>query len=106
MNARFWIWWNDDWVKLTLEPNTTLQLYDAHETDEGYSFQSEFFEHDGDTLIRESTSGGRDCDGPIEYHDVSECHLSTLDTCAEPQCPPWQRVKAWQRDTYAEQMGY
>ena len=106
MNARFWTWWNGDWVKLTLRPGEVVLLYESHETDEGYSFQEERFEHDGDSLIRESASGGRDCDGPITYHSVCECRLSNLPQAAEPECPPWARLNAWQRDTYAEMAGY
>lgn len=65
MNARFWVYWNYDWVKLTLAPGQVLQLYDGGSTEEGYWFLEELFEHDGDTVVRTTRSGGSDCDGPI-----------------------------------------
>lgn len=106
MNARFWVWWNDGWVKLRLKPGEVIQLYESHDTDEGFSFQNEIYEHDDDYISCHVQSGGRDCDGPLEHHSVYECTLQELQPAADSVSPPWRKVKAWQRDAYAEQMGY
>lgn len=106
MNARFWVWWNDGWVKLTLRPGQVVHLHESHPTDEGYSYTEEVYEHDGDEVIVTYEQGGSDCDGPLTHHCVCSARLSELQSTAEPECPPWRRVRAWQHDAYAEAAGY
>ena len=120
-NARFWVWINGDWVKLTLKPSRQLSWHASRPTDEGYSYESETWSHEGDRVTRESACGGSDCDGPIHWDNTSECMLPELqyhppefpgpddgpDFIEIPvPRPNWQRVSASQRDVYAETMGY
>lgn len=106
MNARFWVWWNDGWVKLTLRPGEVVHLRTAGPTDEGYYYIDEVYENDGNELWCDYESGGSDCNGPLTRHAMSVCHLVDLEPCTEPQSPPWKHIKSWQRDAYAEAAGY
>jgi hypothetical protein len=117
-NARFWIWTNTGWVKLTLRPEQELSWTYGGNTDEGYSYSAEKYTHCGDRVVSESSTEARDCDGRMDHHSVCECpldHLRARDMGAEqpdyPEnagifAPEWQRVSAGQRDYAAEAMGY
>ena len=50
MNARFWIWWNGDWVKITLRPGQSIAMRCGGATDEGFNVESSGYEHDGDRV--------------------------------------------------------
>lgn len=34
-NARFWVWHNDDYVKLTLSPGESISTFQSESTEEG-----------------------------------------------------------------------
>lgn len=123
MNARFWAWHNDGWVKLTLKPYQTLRHYHWHRTDEGWS--SEFIEwqyttnDNGDALIERRTENcGRDCDGRLDRYYNDWCYVSDLqgdDRSHEDwhrhgidprYTPAWQPGRCSQRDYEAEKAGY
>lgn len=127
-NARFWVWENDGWIKLTLKPGQTLRYFHGGLTDEGFSHHHQEFEYDADdgVVISRYTSHARDCDGPHDYECDSHCPVSELQ--ARPPVkrgdpteygegfeeqfdipvprPEWRKVSASQRDYYAEAMGY
>lgn len=116
-NARFWIWHNQSWVKLTLQPHETLEILEGGYTDEGYSHECTTYTHDGDGVSREYTCNACDCDGPISNQTDSYCSLEDLRAvdmmeyynCPENEGifrPEWERTYAGQRDVYAEAMGY
>ena len=120
-NARFWVWENDGWIKLTLKPGQTLRYFHGGLTDEGFSHHHQEFEYDADdgVVISRYTSHARDCDGPHDYECDSHCPVSELQARppepADPEWgteeipvprPEWRKVSASQRDYYAEAMGY
>jgi hypothetical protein len=109
INARFWIWHNDGWVKLTLRPGQVFTVVDGGPTDEGYSYTAQVYTHEGDHILRETSTRAADCDGPHEYY--ADC-TAALDALQEYLCddgtrvPSWERVRASQRDRFAEDAGY
>lgn len=117
-NARFWIYWNQQHTKLTLRPGQTLCLYHHAATDEGFAYCGEEYYYDPDEKLIACTrdSGGRDCDGPIDFHNEWVCPLGRLQHHAmavdgDPgkgiiYMPDWWTTEAWQRDVYAEDAGY
>lgn len=115
MNARFWIWWNLGWVKITLRPGQAIDLHAGARTDEGYWRIVERYSYDLDSVVQRDTfEAARDCDGPTEDLRSYACRIEDLKRQPEetdeygwrPARPLWERVSASQRDHYAEAMGY
>jgi len=108
-NARFWIWWNNDYVKITLRPWQEITIGRQDPTDEGYEGKSNTYLHDGDVVRCKWSSWGQDCDGYLERNGESVCPLSHLHEIEHEdtniKSPEWTRENAWQRDQYAEAMG-
>ena len=87
-------------------------------TDEGYAYEGDEYYYDPDLRIIHNIhdSGGRDCDGPIDYHSEFTCpvnrlHDHTMFVDGDPNkgeisMPDWKRGGSWKRDLYAEVMGY
>ena len=100
-NARFWHWstgHSDGWVKLTLPPGQTLRWSEFHRTDEGHSFQTCTWTHNGPEVTRSWSHGGRDCDGRIETTGTDSCPLDKLHDCQpvtgdDPNHPDWQEAE-------------
>ena len=125
-NARFWVWWHDGWVKLTLRPDQSVEAGYNRTTDEGWCSWRERWSFDGDKVTREAKSDGVDCDGRLTRFHTDECHVYQLavvphqkqtpwiegvgcefvDDPDAPLTPDWQNVSASQRDQYAEMAGY
>ena len=125
-NARFWVSHNDGWVKLTLKPDQSLEVYQRHATDEGWSSSWECWTHQGDSVLRECEADGCDCDGRSSSSHEDECPLDQLvvvphvKQCAysdefpdgwmpdddAPLTPAWEKVGSRQRDYAAEAAGY
>lgn len=115
INARFWIWWADGWVKLTLRRGDVLTVHRGGPTDEGWSYLEESYRFDGVFVTLRTYSVARDCDGKFETERRDRCHV--LDLRArfnEPDyrppggggSPKWREVSARQRDHSAEAAGY
>jgi hypothetical protein len=115
-NARFWMYVNRDFVKITLKPNQQLKWGFRKPTDEGYHAEYYIWEHQGNRLVEDLYTESRDCDGKGSSHDVYEFDLFaakvefgrvTNDEIGPllPR-PDWQRVRSSQRDYSAEAMGY
>ena len=111
-NARFWVWVNGDACKLTIEPGGSLHHWSGGRTEEGWSSEAERWRlsEDGETVERESTSDGRDCDGRLTQYMDLECKAVDLaaghDAGDGVKFPAWERVSESQRDEYAEAAGY
>lgn len=126
-NARFWLWWHDGWVKITMRPDQTLEAGYGGRTDAGWSSYRERWSFDGDKVTCETESDGVDCDGRLTRWHKSECdlhhlaeisHIKQSDTFNEetfswfvddpdaPLTPDWQKVNESQYDQYAEMAGY
>ena len=125
-NARFWVYWHDGWVKLTLKPEQSLEVGYGRLHDEGWCRYHQSWEHDGDRVLCASTSESADCDGRHSDYDDCECLLENLaavqheklcdfsDEYPEgfmpdfdaPLTPKWEHIKASQYDQFAEAAGY
>ena len=113
--ARFWVWENDGWIRLSLRTGQTLRWAQATATDEGWrrwGFEATF---DGDTVVLEEWSLERDCDGRLDSCSIVECPFGLLqaggrsDFCVgigQPLRPEWRKVRNRQRDYTAEAAGY
>lgn len=109
-NARFWIWHSpgDCWVKLTLRPGQTLSFGYGGRTDEGWSYHSETYSHDGDYVSCEVENDGVDCDGRLSSCNRFTCSIHDLAAreVDDRHVPEWTRVHASWRDYEAEKAGY
>src|SRR5688572_21903129 len=74
-NHRFWIWWRDGWVKLTVRPHESLTAARFSHHDEGWSSCSETFTHSPDGVFSTEVHDGRDCDGrlTLTYRRFAKC---------------------------------
>jgi hypothetical protein len=113
MNARFWIRWNGDWVKLTLEPGQQIALAKWRDTDEGWSDHFRCYRHDGDAVACEIIDRSRDCDGVHEETRELACPLADLKANigddgdeGRPPLPAWNLESTRCRDQFAEAAGY
>jgi hypothetical protein len=61
--ARFWVWENGGWVKLTLKPGEERSRYHSCRTEEGYAADCVTWTSTEEGVLRESATDGRDCDG-------------------------------------------
>ena len=124
MNIRFWAFnQNCNWVKITLRPGESLTHRKVWFNGEGWSL----FEETWKSCIEDRQvtctrfSDGTDCDGRLTTTDRFVCpweelkdERRTMDVDvglrsrheAEIQRPNWRRLDSWQRDYYAEAMGY
>lgn len=70
VNRRIWIDYKNDHVQITLIPGKELRITEYESTDEGYYFQNRryYLDSEGNVYVN-SVSGGRDCDGCIEYRN-------------------------------------
>lgn len=116
-NARFWVWHNASWVKLTLRPGQSLTAYEGGPTDEGWSYEASTYTHDGEQVTAAYDSQALDCDGRLDRYAESHCPLADLavrdmyEVCPASEnkgimSPDWQRGSASQRDYEAERAGY
>lgn len=123
-NARFWVWENGGWIKLTLRPGETLVWMHGGPHEEGYSYTVESWRHNVEAQIitSVSTTSSRDCDGPHLDHrmcgvDILGLHArfpwngAPKDSGIVPTpdgrgVPCWGKVARSQQDAYAEAMNY
>ncbi len=111
MTTRFWMFHREGFVRLAIKEGETLSYSYDHPTDEGWSSFAERYTHEGDFIVRETTTDGRDCDGRLTATTLCRCPLRLLyaHDCGEPGAPllpEWVRISYGQRDEYAERMGY
>lgn len=136
MNARFWVYWNATFTKLTMRPGQYLAMTTGGPTDEGYERETgEYWFVEGagagddQGVIRaEWTREARDCDGRYRYENTATCpvnrlrHITQDTACPFNDSPPppawedwrlrylpmpdWQQESASQRDFTAEAAGY
>jgi hypothetical protein len=132
-NARFWTFYHNSWVKLTLRFCQSLAFGFSAPDDEGYSFESNLYTYQRDDrfsdtapliVLNEWSNGGRDCDGSIRR---SGAHFSPLDQLAATESymeqgedksrshfqgrrirrPEWQEFKECRvHDQFAEAANY
>ena len=125
-SARFWVYWNGSYTKLTLQPGESVELWTSAPHDEGYSSNSVTYSHCGHTITESYHSASRDCDEPMEHFNERFCNFYYLKVIPatvpfvddngltqyrpDPQTmlPDWEQVKGArrQRDYFAEAAGY
>jgi hypothetical protein len=125
-NARFWIFVNLDWVKVTLTPGQRITFSNGGATDEGYGFSAESYEYDEfeNVIECDRLDWGRDCDGSYSSNRIYFCPVDRLhirpSECKEgyntskrlcglynrPATPLWSKTLATQYDESAERAGY
>jgi hypothetical protein len=117
INARFWEYVNDGWVKLTLRPEQTLRHVQGGRDEEGWSVRAEAWEYDGRSVVGVYSSDGTDCDGRMQSEEsylAWVCELKARPPVdagpglvAIPVArPEWRRCHCRQRDFTAEAAGY
>lgn len=109
-NARFWTYWREGFVKLTLKPGDNLGLHCGGPTDEGYYSHYEEYYHDDDKVTCVIDTDASDCDGRISSCRSFSCPLNELKGYYDEQnCiyrPNWVKERSSQRDYEAEKAGY
>ena len=108
-NARFWVFWNDGAVKITLKPGQSLSVEVGGPTDEGWYREGITWHHEGVTVRRECADDGSDCDGRLTHYGESRCCIYGLASGNEvdgQQMPAWELTNRGQRDYQAERAGY
>ena len=115
--VRIWVPYRDSYVKVTLYPYKPIELYWGQPTEEGWEREYthlEWLEEDG-CIYRVLESEGCDCDGRLDHHVESTCHVfwnkPTLNEYINPEYPDvrfpwWEKKVASQRDYSAEAMNY
>ena len=94
----------------TEEPEQHLAY--SRETEEGYTFASEYYTLEEDRVVCQSQSGGRDCDGPITYYNEAHCTFDNLKAGYQDpdypdlKYPKWEPESSSVHDVYAEAAGY
>ena len=115
---RFWIYWQESIVRLTIREGQTIELHSGGPTDEGYSHHYESYTLEDGVLSRLCGSDCRDCDGRM-VHSQRDYWLPEFGTVPcnswnngemtelPERRPNWQEESApWQRDYAAEAAGY
>lgn len=119
MRVRFWLWWNQGFVKITLreEQHTEdepLVLYACGKSDEGWWSETELYWLDCGTVYRELIDDGRGCDGRLTTTSRDYCQPSNLflnkpgEYTPDPDVmlPDWKPARSEVYDEYAQAMGY
>ncbi len=116
MNARFWVYALESWVKLSLRPGESVEWHHGGPHEEGYEFTTDRWELSGDgvTLYRSRSRRWADCDGPgsswsedfAAVSSIGPRDPSSYGYSPEVRIPDWQAGDAGQRDHYAEAMNY
>ena len=104
-NCRFRAKFHGSDVIITISPGQTLEHYQGAPDDEGWSSQCTTYELSGDgtELVAEYIDDGQDCDGRLTRFYSSRADAFRLDNS---RWPHWTDLEAYQRDQYAEAMGY
>jgi hypothetical protein len=81
--ARFWVFYKDDCVRISLRDGQKLSFGFGELTDEGNHSEGEDWERDGDTLILTGWYDSTDCDGRVTSSLTREGLVSEI-----PKGPP------------------
>ena len=110
---RFWVWHRGGPVKLALRQGQTVYCWRSGPTEEGFaSHSTRWTRVDHNTIKEDAYHEGSDCDGPYEFGGTSWASGAAItggdvDT-NDPAIvyPTWEAGIHYQRDRYAEAMGY
>lgn len=108
--ARFWIYAHG-WVRLALRPGQSVTHREGGPMEEGWSYETRTWSHNGDHLVYAQTINAQDCDGRLDqYYDAEATRLEDFyehdsGKLVGPR-PVWEDERSSQRDHTAEAMGY
>lgn len=128
-DVSFWYRWKNKNRRIVLNKSNSHYFSDyfSYPTDEGYHGESITFSlccyDDGWCVDLEHTSGGRDCDGVVEYTTTMWCPVTELENGnplpkkwlekenmwefhEDKFAPAWRKGKVRVYDQYAQMMGY
>ncbi len=111
-NARFLIFVNDGFVKVTLRDGQALHWSKAWHNGEGWSAEGLSLSYDGGIVRRVDFTDGTDCDGRLSTTVETECDCGKLagrDVSLDGErwrLPQWEEVNSSQYDQFAEMAGY
>lgn len=110
-NARFWVFVNSGYVKLTIPPGVTLSHSMGGQTGEGAHWEATRWEYEDGVVTEEWDEWGSDCDGRYERYVSRSCPVTELTwdvsmSDGVPDRPNWIVRDHTQRDHTAEAAGY
>ena len=115
-NVRFWVYWKDGWVRLTLAPGQTLSCFEGGPDEEGWWSNEQEYSYDDaiDGVYRTQTVDGSDCDGRLTNTDEFYCGTDNLGADARLvgvpreiiRVPIWERIGGRVFDANAVAAGY
>lgn len=76
--ARFWVYWAEGWVKLSIPPGDNIELRSFGKHEEGWSSHVERWSNDGKEVIWEVYNDGTDCDGRHSSASEFVCPVEKL----------------------------
>lgn len=126
--ARFWLYWNRSFVRLTLKPGETMSFHTGGYHDEGWWRDAETFEYRDGIVYRSVARDSTDCDGRHGSYRDLECPVDKL-KAVKPcgwlgniyqgwelkqkvagqegvMLPDWEEESAREYDQFAEMMNY
>lgn len=122
VNARFWVYENDGYVKVTVyalrKRNRRLGSVSwrkSGRTDEGWARRDVTWELDSGIVREYCRYAETDCDGRHEHITTMQCDLDSLlamrpywepGEMLPPDLPRWKYCETRERDFYAEAAGY
>lgn len=113
--ARFWVWVNSGWVKVSLLPGEQRVHHTGGPDEEGWHYASTCWTHLGDRVQREESWCSRDCDGEMRggstyFSKLDRLEVEPADRESEERTPrllpAWVEEDSYQRDLQAEAAGY
>jgi len=111
MNARFLVWWGEQWTKVTLRPGEAREAFSCARTDEGWASEAIRWHYDEDAgiILRAVDSDGVDCDGRLFRSALSVCPVDQLqghEAMSGERVPAWESVDDRVFDYQAVKAGY
>ena len=106
-NLRFWIYYKDGYVKLTVRPGASLAFVTGGLHDEGWNYTRTEYRNEGTNVLRRFIEN----DGRLSTFEESWCPKEELAAWQSgnegaPMLPNWQYGRSRQRDYRAEAYGY
>lgn len=111
MTARFWVFENGGWIKLSIKPGDGLCWHWSARHEEGWSAAEHCWRIEGNRVVEEWSTDGRDCDGRLGSSGVRTCRLDELALIPieeQPAIrrPAWERGRTVINDHSARAAGY
>lgn len=116
ISIRFRMWFDGRQRRITLAPGQQVTFSTHRTTEEGWGSEAVSLTLENRVLRKEWVTDGCDCDGRLTRDGHSSCLASARakvravraagETAPRERYPAWQRLESWQRDEFAEKMGY